>query len=635
MGTASLKAWFAVAPRRLVNGHGDVHGRRARGVNPFLPILLLVLSALGALRASLKDPCAIELAPAVPPGLPMRTAVGPGLGSGPWFVDRAADYGLDVVTRSGAPDKPSVLHSIGSGAALLDADGDGDLDLFVAAGSVVEGDRVVSAGGPWLFRNDGPGRWVDVTSTSGLSYTGWAQAVAVADYDGDGDLDLFLAQYGPDTLWRNQGDGTFRDVTTQAGLVESSWGVGATWGDYDGDGWLDLYVVNYLNVDVLKPPPLHQHWAGVWVFEPPGMLSGQADQLWRNRGDGTFEDVTAAAGLYRPDGKGMAAVFADLDGDGRQDLYVTNDTQPNELFRNLGGGVFRDEALEAGAAVNALGTPEGSMGVELGDLDGDGRLDLIYTNFRQEGTRVLLNVNGRIYQDVSKTSRVAPQTLRFVGWGLVVADFDDDGRPDLFQANGHVFPNTPDADYAQPPLLLHNAGAGVFEPVTAGWGADLDAIKSGRGVAAGDLDGDGDLDLVVTTMDGPLRVLINEGRRDHSAATIRLIGQPPNREAIGARVEVRAGGRTQMSVVRRGGGFLSASDAALHFGLGMATSVDQVVVHWPDGTTSRHDHLTGDSTLIIRQGESGAQVLPFTIQGPRRVTLPPPLGSPSPSDSRS
>ena len=321
--------------------------------------------------------------------------------------------------------------------------------------------------------------------------------------------------------------------------------------------------------------------------------------------------------MYRPDGKGMAAVFADLDDDGRLDLYVTNDTQPNELFRNLGGGVFREEALEAGAAVSALGVPEGSMGVDVGDLDGDGRLDLVYTNFRQEGTRALLNLDGRTYQDVSNASRIAPQTIRFVGWGLVVADFDDDGRPDLFQANGHVFPNTPDADYAQPPLLLRNAGTGVFEPVTAAWGPGLDALRSGRSVAAGDLDGDGDLDLVMTTMDGPLRVLINEGRRTRSSATVRLAGRSPNREALGARVELYAGGRTQVGVVRRGGGFMSASDPALHFGLGEATAVDRIVVRWPDGSTGRYEDLPGDCVLTLTQGEGQAGVVPHRQVGPR------------------
>jgi hypothetical protein len=634
MGAARLKFQSEVRFRELIGGRCFLP-RRASGVDRSLVVLVLVLAALAALRASLKDPAAIEFAPAVPPGPPARTAGEPEPGSGPWFVDRARDYGLDVVTRCGDPDKPSVLHSLGSGAALFDVDGDGDLDLFVAAGSAIKGGRVVPAGGPWLFRNDGPGRWVDVTATSGLAFTGWAQAVAVADYDADGDLDLFLAQHGPDTLWQNLGDGTFRDVTAQAGLAESSWGVGATWGDYDGDGWLDLYVVNYLSVDAVRPPPLHQHWSGIWVFPGPAMLPGQADQLWRNRGDGTFEDVTHSAGLYRPDGKGMAAVFADLDGDGRQDIYVTNDVQPNELFRNLGNGAFRDEALEAGAALSPLGLPEGSMGVEISDLDGDGRLDLVYTNFRQEGTRALLNVDGRTYQDASNSSHIGPRTLRFVGWGLVIADFDDDGRPDLFQVSGHVYPNAPDADYAQPPVLLRNTAAGVFDPVTSAWGPDLDALRSGRGVAAGDLDGDGDLDLVMTTMDGPLRVLINEGRRVHSAAAIRLVGRPPNREAIGARVEVRAGGRSQLGVVRRGGGFLSASDSVLHFGLGQATAVDQVVVRWPDGTTGRYNDLPADATLILRQGERGVRMIPFAVRGPRRVHTPSRAGSSGAPDSGS
>jgi hypothetical protein len=270
------------------------------------------------------------------------------------------------------------------------------------------------------------------------------------------------------------------------------------------------------------------------------------------------------------------------------------------------------------------------MGVEIGDLDGDGRLDLAYTNFRQEGTRVLLNLDGRTYRDVSNATRIGPQTLRFVGWGLALADFDDDGLPDLFQANGHVFPNALDADYAQPLLMLRNAGAGAFEPATETWGPELADYRSGRGVATGDLDGDGDLDLVMTTMDGPLRVLINEGRRVHAAATIRLIGRPPNREAIGARVEVHAAGRTQVGVVRRGGGFLSASDSALHFGLGEAPSIARVVVHWPDGTTGRYNNLAVDAALVLRQGEEGVRTIPFAAQGPRRVQLPPPLRSPGP-----
>ena len=270
---------IALDPVTIVDRRqGEVRGG-ARARTPgrsYLLLGMLVAAAVG-LRAGLKDPTAVETAPAVPltpVPLPARPDRAPG--DGPWFVDRAHDFGLDVVTRHGEPDKPSVLHSLGSGVALFDHDGDGDLDLFVAAGSAVERGQVVTAGGPWLFRNDGPGRWTDVTGRSGLRHTGWAQGVAVADYDGDGDLDLFVAQHGPDTLWQNQGDGTFRDVTAQAGLVESSWGVGATWGDYDGDGWPDLYVVNYLSVDAVRPPPLHQHWAGVWVFEPPGSLPGQA-----------------------------------------------------------------------------------------------------------------------------------------------------------------------------------------------------------------------------------------------------------------------------------------------------------------------------------------------------------------------
>jgi hypothetical protein len=437
--------------------------------------------------------------------------------------------------------------------------------------------------------------------------------VAVADYDGDGDLDLFVAQLGPDVLWQNQGDGRFRNVTETAGLSDAFWGVGATWGDADGDGWPDLYVTNYLDADPVLPAPPIDYKPGFAVFRGPTALSGQPDRLWRNRGDGAFEDVTAASGLDHADGKGMAALFADLDGDGRLDLFVTNDTQANDLYRGLGGGRFCQESYEAGVAVNPLGQPEGSMGIDVADVDGDGRLDLAFSNFRHEGTRLYRNLGDRTYQDISSASFVGVNTLRYVGWGLVLADFDDDGWPDLFQANGHVYPGVPDADYDQPPLFLRNRGGGRFGPATADWGPGLDQFRSGRGVAVGDLDGDGDLDLVMTTMDGPLRVLINEGRRSAHAIQLHLAGRPPNLEALGAQVELRAGGRSQIGVVRRGGSFLSASDVALHFGLGDARTIARLSVRWPDGTSDTFNDLPVDTRLTIRQGGARVTVEPFPI----------------------
>jgi hypothetical protein len=531
--------------------------------------------------------------------------------SGPWFVDRAHDFAMDVITTCGSPDKPSILHSLGSGAALFDVDLDGDLDIFVAGGSEVKGDRVVCAGGPWLFRNDGPGRWRDVTAGSGLRWTGWAQGVAVADYDADGDLDLFVTQHGPDTLWRNQGNGTFRDVTAAAGLTEDEWGVAAAWGDVDGDGWLDLYVVNYLIVDAIHPPPLHDYPGGVKVFPGPGMLKGQPDRLWRNRRDGTFEDMTRRAGVHRPEGRGMAAVCADFDGDGRLDLYVTEDAMPNTFWHGLGEGRFEDIALQAGVAVSSVGSPEGSMGVEVVDLDQDGRLDLIYSNFREEGTRVCRNLDGLSFQDITNSSRIGQITLPYVGWALVLADFDHDGWTDLFQVNGHFYPQSPIAPYHQPALMLRNRGRADFAVSTHEWGPDLEQVRSGRGAAAGDLDGDGDLDLVVTTIDGPLHVLINEGQQVHRASSLRLVGKFPNLEAVGASVAITVAGRTRADVVHRGGGFLSASDAALHVGLGQADRIEQVVVRWPDGSTSNHQNLPGGSVLTLRQGEKGVGVAPF------------------------
>ena len=559
-----------------------------------------------------------ETAPNLPTDEPTNSdTIQPAIG--PWFVDRAADDKLDVVTICGNPAKRSVLDSLGVGVALFDADSDGDLDIFVAGGTAVRDGSIRPAGGPWLFRNDGPGRWTDVSERSGLRWTGWAQGVAVCDYDGDGDLDLFVCNHGPDTLWQNQGNGVFRDVTASAGIVENEWGVSATWGDYDGDGRPDLYVANYLEIDAMKPPPMIEYLPGVPVFAGPSALRGQPDRLWRNLGDGRFEDATRASGLFNPSGKGMSALFVDLDDDGRPDLYVTNDTQPNELFWNLGNGRFRDGAIEAGVAVDAFGNPEGSMAVDVADLDGDGKLDLAHSNFRREGTRVYANSGNRTFRQISNDTRINMLTQQYVGWGLVLADFDADGRPDFFQANGHVYPSIPDARYDQPPVVLRNDGPAGFEPVTRTWGPRLDAMRSGRAVAVGDLDRDGDLDLVMTTIDGPLRVLIDEGRRTNRAAVVRLVGRSPDTEALGAKVAIEVGTHRQIGIVRRGGSILAASDSALHFGLGGADRIDRLSVRWPDGSNSTYTELPADTEIVIRRTDGSIRTTPFN-----RTESPPP-----------
>ena len=585
-------------------------GRIAPG--PGLLAGLLLLSTLGA---GCRDRASGDAAP--PPGSRAGRPDRPP--AGPRFVDRAPDFGLDVTTTCGSPEKGSILDSLGVGVALLDFDGDDDLDLFVAPGSrVVEG-RVEPAGGPWLFRNDGPGSWADVSASSGLAHRGWAQGVSVSDYDADGDPDLFLAQHGPDLLWENLGDGTFRDATGPSGFGdEPYWGVAATWGDVDGDGWPDLYVTNYVAVDAADPLPRVGHRGGpVPVFAGPESYPGEPDVLWRNRGDGTFEDATESSGLLRPARKGMGALLADFDADGDQDLFVTNDTQANEFFRNGGDGRFEEEGRVIGVALGDLGRAEGSMGIDLADLDLDGWLDLAHSNYYKEGSRVFISHEGRAFSDVSHPSTVTVSTILRVGWGIVLADFDHDGLADLFQANGHVYPGLPLEPYDQPPVLLKNAGGRRFEDVTGSWISDPDGLRSGRSVAVGDLDGDGDLDLVMTTMDGPLRVLINEGERSGHALVLRLVGAPPNLEALGAIAELRAGETTYLATVRRGGSFMAASDPALHFGLGDLDSVTSLRIRWPDGTTSDYpgEDLPVDSRITIRQGDPEIVSTPFEPAG--------------------
>ncbi len=523
--------------------------------------------------------------------------------SGPWFVNRAPEFGLNVETLCGDPSKQSVLDSVGIGVALFDLDRDNDLDLFVAAGSRIHEKTIVDAGGPWLFRNDGPGRWTDITKDSRLLHTGWAQGVAVADYDADRDLDLFIAQYGRDTLWQNQGNGRFIDVTETSGIDEKYWGVSATWGDIDNDGWPDLYVTNYLEVDAFRPPPLNDYLPGHPVFEGPVTLPGQPDQLWRNRGDGTFEEYSSEAGLQRGVNKGMSALFVDLNDDNNLDLYVTNDTQANELFQGLGKGRFQEIGKRAGVSYNLQGVTEGSMAIAVADVDRNQTLDLMISNFRQEGSRLYQNLGDHNYRDQSGRFRLWDLTAEFVGWGLILRDFDHDGWPDLFQVNGHVYPGVPDSRYDQSAIMLQNLNGTGFELVTSTWGNRLHECRSGRAVAVGDLEPDGDLDLVVSTMDGPLSVWVNEGTSENHSVLVRLIGSLPNTEAIGARVTIEAGKRSYIDVVRRGGSILAASDAALHYGLGIADQIDHLRIRWPDSTTDNYQNLPVDSLLTIHQQE--------------------------------
>ncbi len=496
-------------------------------------------------------------------------------------------------------------ETTGGGVGLLDYDGDGDLDLFFAQGGPListggackrtpSGSRSASGTGSGprctssdvLLRNLGGGRFEDASDSAGLAYRGYGQGVAVADYDGDGDPDVYVTRYGGNTLWRNDG-GRFTDVTDEAGVRCGSWSLGAAFADYDGDGDLDLFVANYFAFDPARAPFHRNPRTGAPDYGMPSNHPGLPDVLYRNDGDGRFTDVTARAGVAGR-GRGMGVLASDFNGDGRIDFLVANDAECNALWINRGDGTFEDGAEATGIAVNGEGSPEANMGIAHGDADGDGRLDVVITHFFGERTTLWRSCGDPAgvasYRDATAEAGLLADTRNLTGWGTVFADFDLDGRLDLMATNGHIRREPSQVyPYENPPILFHNRGRGRFANAGAAAGPYFRALRIGRGLACGDLDGDGDLDLVVVHHDAPSVVLWNETRRRGNWLAVRLRGRAPNRDAVGALLTLQAGPRIQVRTVDGGGSYLSASERRVHFGLGETTRVDRLEVRWPSG----------------------------------------------------
>jgi hypothetical protein len=500
------------------------------------------------------------------------------------------------------------VETTGGGVGLLDFDGDGRLDLFFAQGGPLLPDKGSASDRPAdvLLRNLGDGRFEDLSASVGLTYKGYGQGVAVADYDGDGDPDVYVTRYGRNTLWRND-RGRFTDVTAEAGVGGGRWGLGAAFADSDGDGDLDLFVANYFTFDPAKAPFHRDPKTGAADYGMPADFPGQPDVLYRNEGNGRFTDVTARAGVAGH-GRGMGVLASDLDGDGRIDFLVANDAESNALWINRGDGTFEDRAESLGIAVNGEGRAEANMGIAHGDSDGDARPDVMITHFFGEHQTLWRPQGGTddaglYYQDQTNEAGLAAPTRNLTGWGAAFADFDLDGRLDLVATNGHIRREPSQVyPYENPLILWHNRGGGRFADVTAGAGDYGRALHIGRGLACGDLDNDGDPDVVIVHHHEPSVILWNESPRRGNWLMVKPKGHAPNRDAIGARLTARIGPTTLIRTVDGGGSYLSAGDPRAHFGLGVATRVDRLDIRWPSGRAETRTNLPVDRVIEWAEG---------------------------------
>lgn len=551
--------------------------------------------------------------PAAPAGLASTHA--PAAADIPRFTDDAETAGLKFLYENGETPLHQLPEIMSGGVGVLDYDGDGWLDVYVVQGGPLVPGATSAAGTDRLFRNNRDGTFQDVSEASRVASfpRDYSKGVAVGDYDGDGRPDLFVSRLTSYALYRNQGDGTFCDVTAEAGLAgRRDDPTSAAFADLDGDGDLDLYVCHYMVWD-LNDPRLCKNEKGDYFYCDPSRVDPAPDHVFRNDA-GRFVDVTAEAGFTDPNGRGLGVVAADFDGDGRVDLFVANDGTGNYLFRNLGGFRFEETGLSAGVACNANGGYQASMGVACGDYNGDGRPDLLVTNFYGESSTLSENLGQGMFRDVTQASGVGVATRYLLGFGTAFADVDNDGRLDLVTANGHVNDSRPFYPFAMPAQLLLGRDGVRFDDASAQAGAVWGVLRLGRGLAAADLDNDGRVDILIVAQNEPMAYLHNRGPSRTTAGTGRFVtfgleGTGSNRDGVGAVVTVVAGDRRQVATRFGGGSYQSAGDPRLHFGLGTAAIVDSVEVRWPSGKTGRFARLPAGTGYLLREGAGAAAPL--------------------------
>jgi hypothetical protein len=519
------------------------------------------------------------------------------------------------VAHIASPEKKYIVESMSGGVGFIDCDGSGVLSALVVNGSTVEryrrgGDFMVT-----LYRHVGdrvggaPVKFEDVTQAAGLTHKGWGMGVAVADFNNDGVLDIFVTGYGGNALYRGRGNCQFEDVTDKAGVRGSGFMTGAAWADYDKDGFVDIFVSRYVHVDLDNVAAFGTcKFRGIVVQCGPWGMTGETDLLYHNRGDGTFEEVAKRAGVSDPNGYyGLGVVWGDYDNDGWPDLYVANDTGPNFLYHNNHDGTFTDQGMLAGTALSSEGDAEGSMGVDFGDYDHDGRLDIFVTNFADQEDNLYHNLGAKGFDDVSWKAGVAKPSYPYVKWGTGFFDFDNDGWVDLFVASGHVYPQMDQLEGAaryKEPLLLHmNNHDGTFTESSAAAGLGAVPLASRRGAAFGDVANDGNVDVLLLNVGAAPTLLMNHGVAGNHRVEFRLMGTKSNRAAIGARVTARTGKLVQFDEVRGGASYLSQNDLRLHFGLGKAAMIDSMEVLWPSGVVEKFSGVAADRIYSLVEGQ--------------------------------